>query len=49
MEVYREDLYEEGQVDFRGKAKVFRSTYGILASILPYIHVEWERAGRYPA
>ena len=34
--VYIEDLDEDGQVDFKGKAKAFVRTYGFLASILPY-------------
>ncbi len=40
--VYRE-LDEDGQVDFKGKAKSFLRTYGFLASILPYTNAEWER------
>ena len=31
----RADLDEDGQVDFKGKAKAFVRTYGFLASILP--------------
>ena len=34
---------EDGQVDFKGKAKAFTRTYGFLASILPYTHAEWEK------
>src|SRR5690606_20305703 len=33
---YRERLDEDGQVDFKGKAKAFLRTYGFLSSILPY-------------
>ena len=33
---YNEQLDEDGQVDFKGKAKAFVRTYGFLASILPY-------------
>ena len=33
---YNEQLDEDGQVDFKGKAKAFARTYGFLASILPY-------------
>jgi type I restriction enzyme, R subunit len=40
---YKEDLDEDGQVDFKGKAKVFVRTYGFLASILPYTNAEWEK------
>ena len=38
-----EQLDEDGQVDFKGKAKAFTRTYGFLASILPYTNAEWEK------
>ena len=41
--VYKEQLDENGQVDFKGKAKAFVRTYGFLAAILPYTHAEWEK------
>ena len=41
--VYREQLDEDGQVDFKGKAKAFLRTYGFLAAILPYTYAEWEK------
>jgi len=41
--VYREQLDEDGQVDFKGKAKAFLRTYGFLAQILPYTNAEWEK------
>ncbi|MGI9077686.1 MAG: type I restriction endonuclease subunit R [Gemmatimonadaceae bacterium] len=41
--VYREQLDEDGQVDFKGKAKAFVRAYGFLASILPYTNAEWEK------
>ena len=41
--VYKEQLDEDGQVDFKGKAKAFVRTYGFLASILPYTNAEWEK------
>jgi len=41
--VYREQLDEDGQVDFKGKAKAFTRTYGFLSSILPYTSAEWEK------
>jgi type I restriction enzyme R subunit len=41
--VYKEQLDEGGQVDFKGKAKAFNRTYGFLASILPYTNAEWEK------
>jgi len=40
---YLEQLDEDGQVDFKGKAKGFIRTYGFLASILPYTNREWEK------
>ena len=41
--VYREQLDEDGQVDFKGKAKAFLRAYGFLSSILPYTNAEWEK------
>ncbi len=41
--VYKEELDEDGQVDFKGKAKAFVRTYDFLASIIPYTNREWER------
>jgi type I restriction enzyme, R subunit len=41
--VYNEELDEDGQVDFKGKAKAFIRTYGFLASILPYTNADWEK------
>ncbi len=40
---YNTELDEDGQVDFKGKAKAFVRTYGFLASILPYSSTEWEK------
>ena len=40
--VYKE-LNEDGQVDFKGKAKTFTRTYGFLAAILPFSNAEWEK------
>ncbi len=40
---YKTQLDENGQVDFKGKAKAFVRTYGFLASILPYTNAEWEK------
>jgi type I restriction enzyme, R subunit len=40
---YKEQLDEDGQVDFKGNAKAFVRTYGFLASILPYTNAEWEK------
>ena len=41
--VYNAELDEDGQVDFKGKAKAFDRTYGFLASVLPYTNAQWER------
>ena len=43
VEIYREQLDEDGQVDFKGKAKAFMRTYDFLATILPYTNAEWEK------
>ena len=37
------DLDEDGQVDFKGKAEAFVRTYNFLATILPYGVQEWEK------
>ena len=36
VEVYRRDLDEDGQVEFKGNAKGFIHTYGFLSAVLPY-------------
>lgn len=41
--VYNEDLNEDEQVDFKGKAKAFTRTYQFLASVLPYTNASWEK------
>jgi type I restriction enzyme R subunit len=40
---YKDHLDEDGQVEFKGKAKAFTRTYGFLACILPYTNAEWEK------
>ena len=40
---YREHLDEDGQVDFKGKAKAFARTYAFIAAILPYTNADWEK------
>jgi type I restriction enzyme R subunit len=40
---YSEQLDEDGQVNFKGKAKGFTRTYGFLASVLPYTNAGWEK------
>jgi type I restriction enzyme, R subunit len=41
--VYVDGLDEDGQVGFKGKAKVFCRTYAFLSSVIPYSNVEWEK------
>jgi len=40
---YKEQLDEDGQVEFKGKAKAFTRSYDFLASILPYTNADWEK------
>ena len=40
---YKESLDEDGQVDFKGKAKAFVRIYGFLSSVLPYANADWEK------
>jgi len=40
---YTQHLDEDGQVDFKGKAKAFVRSYEFLGSILPYTNAEWEK------
>lgn len=44
---YINDLDEDGQVDFKGKAKAFVRTYNFLATILPYPNPEWEKLSTF--
>ena len=41
--VYLNDLDEDGQVAFKGKAKGFVRTYAFLSSVLPYTNAGWEK------
>jgi type I restriction enzyme R subunit len=41
--VYVNGLDEDGQVEFKGKAKVFCRTYSFLSSVIPYSNAEWEK------
>ncbi|PYQ16630.1 MAG: hypothetical protein DMF80_04295 [Acidobacteria bacterium] len=43
MAVYLDRLGENGQVNFKGKAKVFCRTYAFLSSVIPYSNAEWEK------
>jgi type I restriction enzyme R subunit len=40
---YMQHLNEDGQVDFKGKAKAFVRSYEFLGSILPYTNAGWEK------
>jgi type I restriction enzyme, R subunit len=40
---YLSELDEDGQVDFKSKAKAFTRTYAFLALILPYTNANWEK------
>lgn len=41
--VYNAELDEDGQIDFKSKAKAFGRTYSFLASIIPYSNASWEK------
>lgn len=41
--LYLQNLDEDGQVEFKGKAKAFTRSYGFLSAILPYTNADWER------
>ncbi len=41
--VYVSELDEDGQVDFKGKAKYFARTYAFIAAVLPYSNAGWEK------
>ena len=41
--VYLEQLDEDGQAEFKGKAKTFVRAYNFLAAILPYNNADWEK------
>lgn len=40
---YKDRLDEDGQVDFKSKAKVFCRTYNFLSSVIPFSNVAWEK------
>ena len=43
VSAYREELDEDGQVDFKSRSKAFLRAYGFLTAILPYTNAEWEK------
>jgi len=44
---YLADLDEDGQVEFKGKAKAFSRTYNFLVAVLPYNNAEWEKLSTF--
>ena len=42
VDVYKHDLDEDGQVDFKGKTKGFVRTYNFLSAVLPWTNKDWE-------
>ncbi len=44
---YMADLDEDGQVDFKGKAKAFVRAYGFLAAVLPFTNASWEKLSTF--
>ena len=46
--VYMRDLDEDGQVDFKSKAKIFVRTYAFLSCVLPYTNPAWEERSNLP-
>ena len=47
VSLYLEHLDEDGQVDFKGKAKGFLRAYGFLGAVLPYTNAEWEKLSTF--
>lgn len=43
VEIYKDNLNEDQQVEFKGKAKSFVRSYGFLGAILTYGHPVWEK------
>lgn len=41
--MYQETLDEDGQVEFKGRAKSFARLYDFLAAVLPYTNAGWEK------
>lgn len=41
--IYKAELVEDDQVDFKGKAKAFCRTYAFLSAVLPYKNASWEK------
>ena len=45
--VYADKLDEDGQVDFKGKAKVFCRTCAFLSSVIPYSNAHWDKLSTF--
>ncbi len=43
VHIYLGELDEDGQVDFKSKAKAFLRTYSFLATILTFTNADWEK------
>ena len=43
VEIYKNDIDFEEQIEFKSSAKAFIRTYNFLAAIMPYGSVEWEK------
>ena len=43
VDIYKRDLDEDEQVEFKGKAKGFVRSYSFLSSLLPYSNADWEK------
>jgi len=47
VKIYMDDLDEDQQVDFKGKAKAFTRAYNYLSAILPFNSAEWEKLSTF--
>jgi len=47
VKIYTDDLDEDQQVDFKGKAKAFTRAYNYLSAILPFNSAEWEKLSTF--
>ena len=43
VEIYKNALDEDEQVEFKGNCKAFLRTYGFIAAILSYTNADWEK------
>ena len=47
VKIYIDDLDEDQQVDFKGKAKAFCRAYNYLSALLPYNLADWEKLATF--